>query len=404
MNMRRFQAALHLCLIGVAAVLMYGGAAAAGELSVCIDKASPTADMDRQLAQAVARQEGNLLKVHSFNSDEGGDDGFAPKDFSKLARQHCDLVLGFPVDASEGAVPSGLQATTPYGHTGFVLVTATGSKVTTLDSLPGNSKVAVTYLTTPNLYFAEHPKLQADVHLNDGDALKALRTGADQAAMLWQPSVVRYLSGQHAAARFSYHELHEPHAQFNLVALYDPGHAGAAAAFERAIATLAASSELAHLLAPYAEAGSAQLASRRPSAASWRPRQRHRADRRCGDDSRSSADGAPPALFTKAQADSGKQKFLENCAVCHGPTLAGRAGPALKGPNFASVKAKFHVGDIFTIVSQNMPATEPGSLTHQDYVEIMAFLLQQNGYPDGNKPLTFEEAKESKVMLIYRGQ
>src|SRR5574337_686973 len=262
MNMRRFQAALHLCLIGVAAVLMYGGAAAAGELSVCIDKASPTADMDRQLAQAVARQEGNLLKVHSFNSDEGGDDGFAPKDFSKLARQHCDLVLGFPVDASEGAVPSGLQATTPYGHTGFVLVTATGSKATTLDSLPGNSKVAVTYLTTPNLYFAEHPKLQADVHLNDGDALKALRTGADQAAMLWQPSVVRYLSGQHAAARFSYHELHEPHAQFNLVALYDPGHAGAAAAFERAIATLAASSELAHLLAPYAEAGSA----RRPGA------------------------------------------------------------------------------------------------------------------------------------------
>ncbi|HZX69954.1 MAG TPA: cytochrome c [Rhodanobacter sp.] len=404
MNKHRFHAGLHLCLIGIAAVLMYGGAAAAAELSVCIDQASPTANMDRQLAQAVATQEGNTLKVHAFNSDDGGDDGFAPKEFSRLARQSCDLVLGFPVDASEGAVPSGLQATTPYGHTGFVLVTANGSKATTLDSLPGNSKVAVTYLTTPNLYFAQHPTLQADVHLNDGDALEALRMGTDQAAMLWQPSVVRHLSAQREAARFSYHQLQEPHAQFNLVALYVPGHASAAAAFERAIATLAASSELVHLLSPYAEAGGAQLSPRRPSASLWWSRRGSRAERRCGDAFKPSADSPPPALFTKAQADSGKQKFLENCAQCHGPTLAGRAGPALKGPNFASVKAQFHVSDIFTILSQNMPATEPGSLAHQDYVEIMAFLLQQNGYPDGRSALTFEEAKKSKVMLIYRGQ
>ncbi|MEO6799254.1 MAG: transporter substrate-binding domain-containing protein [Rhodanobacter sp.] len=404
MKRSRFQVRVHLCRIGVAAVLMYGGAAAAGGLSVCIDKASPSAAVEQQLARAVARQEGNTLSVHTFDSDEGGDDGFSPKEFSKLARQSCDLVLGFPVDADEGSVPSGLQATTPYGHTGFVLVTARRSKATTLDSLPGNSRVAVTYLTTPNLYFADHPKLQADVHPNDRDALKALRAGAVNAAMLWQPSVVRYLSERDEADSFSYHELREPHAQFDLVALYDHDHAEAAAAFERAITALTASGELAKVLKPYAETGGAQLSPRRPSASLWRSRRTRRMDRRCATDSKSqSDDGAAPALFTKAQAESGKQKFLENCAQCHGPTLAGRAGPALKGPNFASAKAKFHVSDIFTIVSQNMPATEPGSLPHQDYVEIMAFLLQQNGYPDGSTQLTFEQAKESKVKLIYRG-
>ncbi len=48
--------------------------------------------------------------------------------------------------------------------------------------------------------------------------------------------------------------------------------------------------------------------------------------------------------------------------------------------------------------------TRTSSLTHKDYVEIMAFLLQQNGYPAGSTALTFEEAKESKVQLIYRGK
>lgn len=51
-----------------------------------------------------------------------------------------------------------------------------------------------------------------------------------------------------------------------------------------------------------------------------------------------------------------------------------------------------------------MPATGPGSLPHDDYVEIMAFLLQRNGYPAGSEVLTFDEAKQSKVKLVYRGE
>jgi polar amino acid transport system substrate-binding protein len=45
-----------------------------------------------------------------------------------------------------------------------------------------------------------------------------------------------------------------------------------------------------------------------------------------------------------------------------------------QGAEFASEKADFSVSDVFTIVSQNMPATNPGSLEHDDYVEIMAYL------------------------------
>jgi len=110
---------------------------------------------------------------------------------------------------------------------------------------------------------------------------------------------------------------------------------------------------------------------------------------------------APPALYTAAQADAGKLAFQANCAVCHGPTLEGRAGPALKGPTFATPQAHFSVGDVFTIVSQNMPASAPGTLQHDDYVSIMSFLLQQNGYPAGDTALTFDSAGKSKVKLVY---
>lgn len=405
---------LKLCLVGLAAVLVYGGPAAAGELSVCIDKSSPGAAMDHAVARAVAAQQGNTLKVHEFDGSGGGDDGFSPRQFSQLAHEVCALVLGFPVDADEKAGMPGLHATAPYGHTGFVLVTAKGSKATSLDQLPGHTSVAVTYQTTPNLYFIDHPELQADVHLSNEGALRALEQHKVHAAMLWQPAVVNYLSQRHEAGRFAYHELHEPHAQFNLVAMYDSENAPAAAAFDKSIASMTGSGELARILALYAETGPAQptvhAAKRRQSASLWRPGSRRTVAQTCGSKPkhRSAAaaehdHAAPPALFTDAQAAEGKHKFLDNCARCHGPLLEGRAGPALRGPNFASAKSDFHVGDIFTIVSQNMPATAPGSLQHQDYVEIMAFLLQENGYPAGGKALTFDEAKASKVDLIYRG-
>ncbi|BBD79044.1 hypothetical protein ALSL_0373 [Aerosticca soli] len=358
--------------------------------------------MDRRLAEAVAQHEGAVLNLHYFDGS-GDDDGFDMGDFVKLAA-HCDLVLGFPVDADARSVPSGLRMTEPYGHTGFVLVTPHGRAHGSLAQLPPGTRVAVTYQTIPNLYFADHPGLQADVELSDTASLQALQTGKVDAAMLWQPTVASYLAAHDLARRYDVHELNEPHARFNLVALYDEAHAAEARRFELAVAKMAASGELARTLAPYAQAGSATPDRRAGMTVNpWR----HTASRTCdatrGKGNKSKGKGHLPALYTQAQADSGKQKFLDNCSRCHGRDLAGIAGPALKGPNFASPSMHFTVGDIFTIVSQNMPATQPGSLPQQDYVEIMAFLLQQNGYPAGSTPLTYEAAKQSKANFVYHG-
>jgi polar amino acid transport system substrate-binding protein len=222
--------------------------------------------------------------------------------------------------------------------------------------------------------------------------------------MLWQPTVVRYLEGKHESARFIYHPLNEAHAQFNLVALYDEEHAPAAAAFQSAITALEASGQLEKLLAPYAETGAALPTNRGKSAMLKRGAGGAAAGRSCGSKKAPTAAGSPVALYTTAQADDGKVKFLTYCAMCHGPNLEGRSGPSLKGPTFASVKADFNVGDVFSIVANNMPATSPGTLKHDDYTVIMAFLLQQNNYPAGTKELTFDDAMKSKVKLLYHGE
>ena len=116
---------------------------------------------------------------------------------------------------------------------------------------------------------------------------------------------------------------------------------------------------------------------------------------------RGEAAGALPALYTAAQAKAGQAVFEQKCATCHGRHLEGLAGPALKGPLFASVKAGYKVRDIFLFLSVNMPAYAPGSLSMSQYVQIMSFILQQNGYPAGTAALTQRLASTSTVPLLY---
>jgi hypothetical protein len=51
-----------------------------------------------------------------------------------------------------------------------------------------------------------------------------------------------------------------------------------------------------------------------------------------------------------------------------------------------------------------MPPGTPGSLTHDQDVLIMAYILQQNGYLPGSQELTYEGAEKSRVPLRYYGK
>ncbi|MBB2158680.1 c-type cytochrome [Gluconacetobacter sacchari] len=386
MNIARLSRRALVCAVAAGALLAARPAGAT--VSVCIDSSNPAHAMDQRVVEAVAHQQGTDAAIYQFDgSGAGDDDGFDVKRFSTLAASRCALVLGFPVDATHGAVPEGMRATAPYARMGFVLVTPRSQNAETLADLPRGTDVAVTYLTAPNLYFVKHPNIQADIYPTDAQTIASVVHHTNRAAMVWRASAVAYLPGGEKARDYCLHALSEPHADWNVVALYGPGGATAAAEFQKSVETLRRSGQLAALLRPYAMSPASPIvlaAAETPAAAP-------------------AAGGEKPALFTAAQADAGKKAYADNCAQCHGDNLEGMAGPALKGKNFASPKANFHVGDIFTIVSQNMPATQPASLPHDVYVNIMAFLLQQNGMPAGSTALTFDGAKSSTVPLVYSG-
>jgi polar amino acid transport system substrate-binding protein len=106
--------------------------------------------------------------------------------------------------------------------------------------------------------------------------------------------------------------------------------------------------------------------------------------------------------FTKQQQYAGGAAFEKSCALCHGEELEGGAGPPLRGQNFKilSTKVGATVGDIFTYMTTNMPMNDPASLSHKQYVNIMAFILSKNGYHAGGAPLTFAAASASKAKAI----
>jgi cytochrome c len=108
-----------------------------------------------------------------------------------------------------------------------------------------------------------------------------------------------------------------------------------------------------------------------------------------------------PALYMKTQATAGAKVYGARCEVCHGAALQGVNGPALVGHNIMLLGEKNHltVGDFFQFITAQMPLNAPASLSHADYVNVMAYLLQKNGYPAGAKPLTYAGAMKSSVKM-----
>jgi alcohol dehydrogenase (cytochrome c) len=99
---------------------------------------------------------------------------------------------------------------------------------------------------------------------------------------------------------------------------------------------------------------------------------------------------AQPALvsFTEAQAAQGQAVYAEQCASCHGANLDdGAYGPPLKGNDFRTKWSARSAEPLFTFTSTKMPPTTPGTLGDAKYAQLLAFMLLENGAPNGTSEL-----------------
>lgn len=101
---------------------------------------------------------------------------------------------------------------------------------------------------------------------------------------------------------------------------------------------------------------------------------------------------AAPAVgadwYSAEQATSGSKLFAQDCAACHGAKLEGGAGPALTGTSWKQLYPGSKLLTVWGEIHGPMAQDAGTTFTEQQSLDILAFLLQQNGLPAGTKPLS----------------
>ena len=94
-------------------------------------------------------------------------------------------------------------------------------------------------------------------------------------------------------------------------------------------------------------------------------------------------------VYTAAQAASGRAIYERECAACHQANLQGSfEAPQLAGDSFLRFWADLSPADLFVRTSSSMPPGEEGSLTDEEHLDVVAYLLEANGAPAGGTALT----------------
>ena len=114
---------------------------------------------------------------------------------------------------------------------------------------------------------------------------------------------------------------------------------------------------------------------------------------RAQDSSRTVADG----VFTDAQAARGAAVYEGSCSGCHRADLMGNTGPALRDQRFTREFAGKDLRTLFAKV-MTMPRGAPASLGDSVYVDLVAHLLKENGFPAGSHELTSGELDAVRVL------
>ncbi len=104
---------------------------------------------------------------------------------------------------------------------------------------------------------------------------------------------------------------------------------------------------------------------------------------------RSTAEG----VYTKDQAARGAKVQLEMCSSCHFPE------DEWTGDEFLGDWLNRSARDLFHNLRETMPEDFPGSLSRQQYADVVAYILQLNGMPAGSSELKTDDGSLARVTI-----
>ena len=103
-------------------------------------------------------------------------------------------------------------------------------------------------------------------------------------------------------------------------------------------------------------------------------------------------------VYTEAQATRGAASYANACANCHRADLTGNSGPALRDQRFVRQFAGKDLKTFFTKTATTMPRGAPASLGDNVYLDIVAYVLKENGFPAGTHELASEGLDAIRVL------
>ena len=103
-------------------------------------------------------------------------------------------------------------------------------------------------------------------------------------------------------------------------------------------------------------------------------------------------------VYSDEQATRGAASYDTSCSGCHRPDLGGANGPALRGERFARIFAGKDLKVLYTKIATTMPRGAAASLGDAVYLDIVAHILRENGFPAGTAELTAEALGGVQVL------
>jgi mono/diheme cytochrome c family protein len=97
-------------------------------------------------------------------------------------------------------------------------------------------------------------------------------------------------------------------------------------------------------------------------------------------------------VYTAEQAARGRDVYLGNCKSCHTPE-------SHTGATFNATWNKRSLVELYGFLRERMPKNEPGSLSAQEYADVLAYLLRMNRMPSGRSELPADSAAMKKIRI-----
>ncbi len=75
-------------------------------------------------------------------------------------------------------------------------------------------------------------------------------------------------------------------------------------------------------------------------------------------------------------------------------------GPGIAGSDFMVFWTELPLGSLYDRIRISMPEDGPGRLSDQEYIDVVAYILDANEYPTGDQELVPDMAALDQIMIV----